>query len=163
MALNEKQLKAYFSDHLSRIYCSKQHIASRFPELAAGAGFNDIRLAINETVEDVKSQLARMDNIYSRLNEEPRTGRCSGLKALLDEAGAAISEQKDDTTMRDMAILFYLQNIESTEIASFQVLRIIARALDDPQISQLLLENFDESREDRNLLLELTRKYLHGR
>lgn len=162
MVLNEKQLKAYFIDHLNRIYCGKQHIVSRFPELATRADFKDIRLAINETVEDVEKQIVRMDCIYKKLNDEPRMGPCYGLKALLDEAAAAINQQTDDATLRDMAILFYLQNIESTEIASFQVLRMVAHAINDADINQLLLENFDESRDDRNLLLELTCKYLPG-
>ncbi len=160
MTLNYQQLKTYFIDHLSRIYCGKQHIVDRFPELVTRAEFKDIRLAICETVDDVKTQIARMDEIFKKLGEDVKMGPCLGLKALLDEAANAINEQRDDAIMRDMAILFYLQNIESTEVASFQVLRMVARALNNAEISQLLLENFDEAKEDRNLLLELTKKYL---
>jgi len=160
MTLNQQQLKTYFTDHLNRIYCGKQHIVSRFPELVSSAEFNDIRLAIEETVDDVKSQIARMKDIYSKLGEEPQMGPCLGLVALLDEASAAIGRQKHDAMLRDMAILFYLQNIESTEVASFQVLRMVAGAMNNEEINQLLLENFDEAKDDRNLLLELTQKYL---
>ncbi|MES2275184.1 MAG: hypothetical protein V4592_04125 [Bacteroidota bacterium] len=59
-----------------------------------------------------------------------------------------------------MAILIYMQNIESIEQASFQVLQMAAVKLRYQKISQLLKENHDESQEDRALLLLLTAKCL---
>jgi ferritin-like metal-binding protein YciE len=62
--------------------------------------------------------------------------------------------------LRDMSILFYLQNIESMEMASFQVLRIAAVKLKNKQIKQLLTENVDEAKESRTLLLLISAKYI---
>ncbi|HTK19126.1 MAG TPA: DUF892 family protein [Mucilaginibacter sp.] len=158
--LKPSQLIDYFVDHLNRIYCAKDHIVSRLPAFAQQASFKDICFAIEETVEDVRKQIERMRKIYVLLSVEPLMGPCLGLTALLDEAATAIQHENGDTMLRDMAILFYLQNIESTEVGSFQVLKMVARKLDNPEIDQLLLENFDEAQDDRNLLLELTKKYL---
>ncbi|HEY9001561.1 MAG TPA: DUF892 family protein [Mucilaginibacter sp.] len=158
--LNQSQLISYFVDHLNRIYCAKEHIVARFPVFAKHASFKDIRYAIEETVEDIEKQIERMRHIYKLLSVQPETGPCLGLTALLDEAAAAIKQETDDIMLRDMAILFYLQNIESTEVGSFQVLKMVARKIGNEEINQLLLENFDESRDDRNLLLQLTDKYL---
>jgi hypothetical protein len=57
--------------------------------------------------------------------------------------------------LRDMSILFYLQNIESME-----VLRIAAVKLKNKQIKQLLTENVDEAKESRTLLLLISAKYI---
>jgi len=62
--------------------------------------------------------------------------------------------------LRDLSILFYMQNIESVEMASFQVLKMVAVKLKNKQLTQLLTENFDEAKEDRALLLLITKKYL---
>jgi len=59
-----------------------------------------------------------------------------------------------------MSILFYMQNIESVEMASFQVLQIAAVKLRNKLVGQLLKENFDEAKADRTLLLLVTTKYV---
>ena len=158
--LDEARLRKFFTDNLDRIYCTKQHMVDRFPELAGQAHFSDLNHAILETVEDVKNQIIRMDEIYDRLGASKSITGSTVIAAMIDEAFIAIGEQKEDTALRDMAILFYLQNMEGIEVASFQVLRMLAVKLKDPAIQQLLKENLDEAREDRTLFLQIAGKYM---
>jgi ferritin-like metal-binding protein YciE len=53
-----------------------------------------------------------------------------------------------------------MQNIESVEMASFQVLEMAAVKLKSKQIKQLIRENYDEAKADRTLLLLITAKYI---
>ena len=158
--LGSARLLKFFTDNLDKIYCAKQHMVARFPKIASKAHFEDLKLAIMETVEDVKKQIIRMDEIYARLGVQNSAASCSGLVGMVEEAFAAISDQKDDTALRDMSILFYLQNIESIEVASFQVLQMMAVKMKNPEILQLLKENLDEAKDDRMLLLLITAKYV---
>lgn len=77
-------------------------------------------------------------------------------KKLLTLKKRALSNQR----VRDMSIIFYLQNIESVEMASFQVLQMAAVKLKNRQIRQLLKENYDEAKADRTLLLLIAAKYI---
>ncbi|MDB4918160.1 DUF892 family protein [Mucilaginibacter sp.] len=158
--LGDARLLKFFTDNLDRIYCAKQHMIARFPEIANQAHFKDLNLAIMETVGDVKKQIIRMDEIYARLGVQNLEASCSGLAGMIEEAFIAISEQKDDTALRDMSILFYLQNMESVEVASFQVLQMMAVKMKNPEVLQLLKENLDEAKDDRMLLLLITAKYV---
>jgi ferritin-like metal-binding protein YciE len=158
--LGPDRLQKFFINNLDRIYCAKKHMVDRFPEIAEQAYFSDLSHAITETVDDVKKQIVRMDEIYKRLGAENSITGCTGLAAMIEEAFVAINGHKDDTALRDMAILFYMQNMESIEVASFQVLQMMAVKLKDPEIQQLLKENFDEAKEDRVLLLMITAKYI---
>jgi len=157
--LGDKRLLDFFISNLDKIYCAKKHMVDRFPEIAGEAHFEDLNQAIMETVDDVKKQIVRMDEIYEILDAENKATGCEGLAVMIEEAFTAIADQHDDIALRDMAILFYLQNIESIEVASFQVLQILAKKLKNAEIMQLLKESFDEAREDRKLLLEITEKY----
>lgn len=159
--LEPAKLKRFFLDHLDRIYCAKSHMVVSFSGIAKQAHFSDLCLAIMETVDDVKRQICRMDEIYLLLGAQCNNSSCGGMVGMLAEAVTAINEINNDVLMRDMAILFYLQNIESIETASFQVLQIIAKKFNNPQVSQLLKENFDEADDDRGLLLMITRKYVN--
>lgn len=152
--------KRFFIDHLDRIYCAKSHMVESFPGIAGQAHFSDLYYAIMETVDDVRKQIRRMDNIYQLLGTKCSTTSCTGLIGMLEETLSVINDLSDDVQLRDMAILFYLQNIESIEMASFQVLQIVAKNFNNPEISQLLTENFDEAKDDRGLLLMITEKYV---
>ncbi len=154
------ELKTFFIDHLNRIYCAKSHLVQRLPEMTDQAYFSDLKLAITETLEDVEHQIIRMDEIYVLLDAQPSLEKCNGLTAMVEQAFSDIGEQRDNHEIRDLAILFYLQHIESVEVSSFLALQMIAAKFNNKQILQLLLENFDEAKEDRALLVHITKKYL---
>jgi ferritin-like metal-binding protein YciE len=101
-----------------------------------------------------------MEVIYNLLDAEISKGSINGLTGLVDDAFEAIREQTGEAELRDMSIIFYLQNIESVEMASFQVLQMAAVKLKNKQIKQLLKENYDEAKADRTLLLLIAAKYI---
>ena len=142
--LGEERLRKYFLGHLNRVCCAKSHLVERFPELSEFANFKDVRSAIIETMADVENQIVRMQTIFTLLGSTPTDKDCNSMASLLEEAFEAVHELDDDVVLRDMAILFYMQSIESIEMASYQVLRMAAVKFRNSEINQLLLINFDE-------------------
>lgn len=160
--LTDTELRHYFVDLLDRIYCAKRHVLQNLPKVADYAGFEDLRYAILEACDDVEKQIKRMDEIYHLLEANYSYIKCSGINGLFEEAFQAINVEDSDSVMRDLKILFYMQNMESIEMASFKIMRIAAEKLQNPEISQLLRENFDEAKDDHALLLMINKKYLVG-
>jgi len=158
--LGSEKLKLFFIKHLDRIYAAKLHLVSRLPSLIDEVQFADLRNAICETVEDVEKQIARMEVIYTLLDAEVSKGSIHGLTGLIEDAFEAINEQNGEPEMRDLSIIFYLQNIESVEMASFQILQMAAVKLKNKHVNQLLKENYDEAKADRTLLLLISSKYI---
>jgi len=158
--LGSKKLELFFINHLNRIYQAKVHLVEWLPKLQDEVYFSDLRYAIRETVEDVEKQIARMEMIYELLDAQISKGSIKGLTGLVDDAFEAIRNQAGEEELRDMSIIFYLQNIESIEMASFQVLQMAAVKFKNKQIKQLLLENYDEAKADRTLLLLIAAKYM---
>jgi len=158
--LGSEKLKIFFIKHLDRIYGAKLHLVSKLPKLVSEVEFSELKKAIEETVEDVEKQIARMEVIYSLLDSEVSKGSIHGLTGLVEDAFEAIEEQKGEPELRDLSIIFYLQNIESVEMASFQILQMAAVKLKNKHINQLLKENYDEAKADRTLLLLISSKYI---
>lgn len=158
--LGSEKLKTFFIKHLNRIYYAKAHLVNKLPQLKNEVYFTDLQYALQETVDDVEKQIARMEVIYELLDAEIGKGSIHGLTGLVDDAFEAIREQDGESELRDMSIIFYLQNIESVEMASFQVLQMTAVKLKNKQIKQLLKENYDEAKADRTLLLLIAAKYI---
>ena len=158
--LGPDKLKKFFIAHLNRIYCAKLHRVTRLPEIGGMAHFGDLKTAIVQTTEEVQKQINRMHKIYELFNIEIAIESHRGLTGLVEDAFIAVKQQASDPELRDMSILFYMQNIESVEMASFQVLQIAAVKLKNEQISSLLKENFEAARADRSLLLMVSAKYI---
>ncbi|WP_411273236.1 DUF892 family protein [Daejeonella sp.] len=158
--LGSGKLKTFFVDHLNRIYSAKLHLIERLPLLCHEAHFSDLQNAIAETVQNVEKQIVRMEMIYALLDEIVAPANVLGLTSLVDDAFEAIQQQDGDAELRDLSILFYLQNIESVEMASFQILQMAAIKLKNPQVVQLLKENYEEAKADRTLFLLISTKYI---
>lgn len=158
-ALSAPKLKIFFINHLNRIHCAKSHLQERLPELRNHAHFSDLSNAITETLADVEDQLSKVDQIFVLLGEKPGFEYCQGVIGLMEDAFSAIHQQKDDPEMRDLSILFYLENIESIEMASFKMLRLAAPVIDQKEIRQLLQENFDVAKDDLALLRLISSHY----
>jgi ferritin-like metal-binding protein YciE len=158
--LNPKELKHFFISHLNRIYCAKSQLVEKLPELGWSSHFTDLRQAIDETVEVVQNQIIRMKQIYILLDSWYQPESCVGLVGILDEAFQSIGILGESAAIRDLSILFYMHNIESIETASFKVMMLVADKLAEPGIEQLLLECYDEAKEDKILFREITENYL---
>jgi len=63
-------LRAFFIDHLNRIYSAKVHLVQRLPEIAGLANFTDLRDAILETTEAVRKQIVRMGEIFEVMESQ---------------------------------------------------------------------------------------------
>jgi len=158
--LDPKQLRHFFISHLNRIYCAKSQLVEKLPELVKRSYFTDLRQAIDETVEVVQNQIIRMKQIYILLDSWYQPESCIGLVGILDEAFQSIGIPDESGAIRDLFILFYMHNIESIETASFKVMLLVADKLAEPEIAQLLLECYDEAKEDKILFREITENYL---
>lgn len=158
--MNHHDLLDFFLNHLNRIFCAKSQLVEKLPQLRRSAHFRDLEQAIGETVEVVAIQMARMEQIYIMLDSINHFEHCTGLIGLLDEAFQAIGPQAENASFRDLSILFYMQIIESVEVTSFGILMHIADKLQRPDVEQLLRECYDEAKEDRVLLKEISNYYI---
>ncbi|RWU10930.1 DUF892 family protein [Pedobacter chitinilyticus] len=157
--LGSQLLKQFFLTHLDRIYAAKIHLVTKLPSLAEEAYFTDLKNAIEETVAGVRNQIARMQMIYTMLDAEVAEGSIHGLTGLVNDAFEAINAQEGEPELQDLSIIFYLQVIESVEMASFQILQMAAVKFDE-KIGKLLKENYEEAKSDRTLLLLISSKYM---
>ncbi|PWS28310.1 hypothetical protein DHW03_00170 [Pedobacter yonginense] len=158
--LGSEKLKIFFLKHLDRIYAAKLHLVSKLPALANEAEFSELKKAIHDTVDEVEKQIARMQLIYTLLDAEVSKGSIYGLSGMIDDAFEAINEQVGEPELQDLSIIFYLQNIASVEMSSFQILQMAAIKLKDKQVAQLLKENYEEAKSDRILFLLISSKYI---
>jgi len=158
--LDKEDLIIFFIHHLDKVYSAKSHLLKRLPEILHQVHFSDLEEAIFETINVVEHQRKRMDAIYELMGAQKAEGSISGLTGFIDDSFEEIKSHQDNPELRDMSILFYMTNIEATEMASFQVLQLLAVKIKKEKIKELIKENFEEAKADKALLLLITSKYL---
>ena len=158
--IDKDDLEVFFITHLDKIYAAKSLLVSELPQILDNVHFSDLKDAVYETVEDVKKQISRMDEIYQIMGTTVSDGNSSGLKGLIDDSFNDIGRHVNNPELRDMSILFYLHNIESIEMASFQILEMLAVKIKKTGIKELIQKNYYEARADRTLFLLITTKYI---
>ena len=159
-SLDVNKLRSYFTSHLNNIYCAKSHLVERLPEIQDQPAFSDLQQAIEKTLKTVTEQLNRIEEIYLILNVKSSIENCEGMISLIEESYLNIHKHSDEQVLRDMSIIFYMQNIESLEMGSFHILHMTANKLENAHIARLLQENFDEAQSNRELLMQINAKYV---
>lgn len=158
--LDKQDLIEFFIHHLNKVYSAKTHLLNRLPEILYQVQFADLEEAVYATIEVVQNQRQRMKAIYQIMDAKIEDGDINGLKGLINDSFDEIKSHQDNHELRDMSIMFYLTNIEAMEMASFQVLQLLAVKIGNNEIKNLIKENHDEAQADKALLLLITTKYL---
>lgn len=158
--LGIENVKKFFISHLDRIFCAKQYLIQQLPEIGTLSNFPDLKIAINKTMEDIQAQIDRMREIYQILGETYTLQYAKGFKGMIEELFSSVKDQNGNKELQDMAIIYYLQSIESLEMASFQMLQIAAIKFKNEEVNRLLKDNFSEAKAERALLLLLSAKYV---
>jgi len=158
--LSQEELKIFFVSHLSRVYCAKSQLTDRLPEFVHHAHFLDLKQAIEETIEIVNNQMVRMRQMFIMLDSVYMHEGCTGLIGILDEAFQSISPRSGRPALRDLSILFYMENIESIEMASFKILKLVALKMNDKKVAALVQECYDEAKDDNTLFKQIAARYM---
>ncbi|KIA96759.1 hypothetical protein OC25_02250 [Pedobacter kyungheensis] len=153
-------VKSFIVNHLNRIYAAKIHLLKKLPLLLNHVKFSVLQDVILETVKDVENQLARIEMVYNLIDCKASLKRIKGLTSLIDEAFHSIERAINDDEISDLSIIFYLQNIKSVEMSSFQMLQIASAKLGNDEVSELLTENFKAAKMDRLLFVHVSTKYV---
>lgn len=105
--------------------------------------------------------MARVEIVLALLDATISASHCEAMLGMIEEAFSSIHYNIGrDHGLRDLSIAYYMQQIESVEMASFQILEMASVKLKDKQIKKLLKENYNDARADRTLMLLIAAKYI---
>lgn len=158
-SLSPELLKQVFTHNLNRIYFGKRYLDSKLSHLIQLASFTALQQAIQEFWDDVKKQIVRMDEIYKLINEIPSDKNCNPIKSIIKDE-FCLDEAQSIHILSDMDVIMYLQLLEHINITSCRMLIMVAKQLNYHDTQQLLTECFDESIDNDQLFMLISKEYL---
>lgn len=139
-SLDINALRAVFIEQLSILYNAKLHLTTRLPQLTNQATFRNLKLALEEDLEDTDRQMIALKKIFQLMQESWLTNSCLGMNAVIDEAHKQVVFDRDKHFESDMSILFYMAVIENLQVGASKILNLTALKLAYQPYAQLVVE-----------------------
>ena len=110
--------------------------------------------AFEKHLEQTKSHVERLEQVFEELNEKPKGKTCRAMKGLVEE-GSEILQQDAEESVLDAGIIVSAQKVEHYEIAGYGSVRTFAHLLGQNKAAELLQTTLDEEAETNQVLNRL--------
>jgi ferritin-like metal-binding protein YciE len=143
---------------LKDIYYAENQIVKSLPKLIEKATNRDLSKGLSDHLEETRNQIARLDQVFKKLGQEPQGVKCPAIDGLITEADELAGEVADKEVL-DAAIVGAAQSVEHYEIARYGTLVAWADELGRDDVARLLTTNLNEEKAaDRKLSTVAQRK-----
>jgi len=143
---------------LQDIYYAEKQIVKALPKLIDKATNRDLSKGLKDHFEETKNQIARLDQVFQKLGEQPKGAKCPAIDGLITEADELAADVADKEVL-DAGIVGSAQSVEHYEIARYGTLIAWAEALGRDDLVRLLTTNLNEEKAaDKKLSTVAVRK-----
>jgi ferritin-like metal-binding protein YciE len=147
-------LQKLYTDELRDLYNAEHQLLKALPKMAKAASSQELKDAFEKHLEQTKSHVERLEQVFEGLDEKPKGKTCRAMKGLIEE-GSEILQQDGEESILDAGIIVAAQKVEHYEIASYGSVRTFAHLLGQNKAAELLQTTLDEESETNELLNRL--------
>src|SRR4051794_4183013 len=130
---------------LKDIYYAENQILKSLPKLIEKATNRDLSKGLKDHLAETNNQVARLDQVFKKLGEDPKVVKCPAIDGLIEEADEVAGEVADKDVL-DAAIVGSAQAVEHYEIARYGTLIAWAESVGHNDIVRLLTSNLNEEK-----------------
>jgi ferritin-like metal-binding protein YciE len=158
MKLNS--LHDLYINELKDIYHGEQQILKALPKMAENASSPELRNAFQEHLEQTRTHVSRLEQIFERLGEPAKGNKCKGIEGIIDE-GENTMDKDAPPAVSDAALIGSAQRVEHYEMAVYGTIRTYAKRLGLEDQAQLLQQTLLEEEETDKKLTTLAESYIN--
>lgn len=125
------------------MYDAEKQIVKALPNVIEAASSSELREALESHLEETKEQVRRLEEISNELGVNFNSTHSEVMASLLKEADKTIEEDYE-TSVKDAALINCAQHVKHFEIASYGILKSLAKHLEHKKVLQLLEKSSKE-------------------
>jgi ferritin-like metal-binding protein YciE len=135
-----------FLHELGDIMYVEQKLSNEvLPKLISEVTDDEFREALEQHLDQTKRHLRNVENVFEELGESPHAEQCIGFEGLKSEHDKLLSEASPDLV--DSIDLGAAARTECYEIAAYEGLRRMAKAMGEDKAIDLLDRNLEEEKD----------------
>jgi ferritin-like metal-binding protein YciE len=139
--MEKLSLYDFFLDMLRDLFSGETLIVENMSKIIPSVSHHKLKNALTEHLEESKTHLQRLQQIFKILNENPTGKKCMVIQDLFNEIDGELKKETSPA-IKDVSLIIYCQKIEHYEITSYGSARAIARHLQGAGINDQI--DFDE-------------------
>jgi ferritin-like metal-binding protein YciE len=136
-------LKEVLLDELRDMYSAENQLVKALPKLAKGAKNPELKELFAAHLEETKSQVERLKEVFEHLEETPTGSHCNGMEGVIEEGADALEKDEEGASF-DSGLIGAALRTEHYEIAGYQASIAMAKTLGMTKVVSLLTENLKE-------------------
>src|SRR5207249_598885 len=140
------KLQKLYINELRDLYNAENQLLKALPKMAKAASSPELKQAFEKHLEQTKSHVERLEQVFEDINEKPKGKTCHGMKGLIEE-GSEILQEEGDESVIDAGIIVAAQKVEHYEIAGYGSVRTFAELLGKERSAELLQTTLNEESE----------------
>lgn len=149
-----KDLHDLFVTELGLMYDAEKQIVKALPNVINVVSSKKLKDALMKHLDETKEQVRRLENVAIELGQDLPNLTSEVMQSLLNEADKVIASDFD-AWVKDAALINCAQHVEHFEIASYGILKSLAKSFGYEKIFRLLDENSKEEGHANKTLNEI--------
>lgn len=147
-------LETLYIDELKDLYNAEQQLVKALPKMTKNAESEDLSEAFASHLEETKHHVIRLEEVFQRLEENPKGKKCIGMEGLIKEGSEMMDEFEGKVL--DAGLISAAQRVEHYEIAAYGTVCTFAELLGRSDDLELLKETLEEEKRADEKLTELS-------
>ena len=148
MGLFSKDIKSMddlYLHVLQDIYYAENQILKALPDMIEKATNRELTAAFRAHLEETEKQVARLEQAFKLLGEEPKGTSCPAIDGIIKEAKEVAGEIADKKVL-DAALLAAAQAVEHYEITRYGTMIAWSEELGKDAVAKLLTTTLNEEK-----------------
>src|SRR4051794_36010836 len=130
---------------LKDIYYAENQIVKALPKMVDKTTNRDLTKGLKDHLEETEKQVARLDQVFKLLGQQPQGVQCPAIDGLIKEADDVAGDVAGKSVF-DAAIVASAQAVEHYEISRYGTLIAWADELGRDDVVRLLTTNLNEEK-----------------
>jgi ferritin-like metal-binding protein YciE len=143
MSMKLDSLRTLWVEEMRDLYNAENQLLKALPKMAKTASTPELKEAFETHLEETRTHVERLDEIFDKLGKKPTGKTCKAMKGLVEEGSEMMQADGPDSVI-DAGIIAAAQRIEHYEIAGYGTARTFASILGEDEAEDLLQETLDE-------------------
>ena len=140
---------------LQDLYDAERQLLGVLPQLAAAARGEALRAAFSSHLDETRTHVARLDDVFALLGTSPGGRFCAGIAGILEEGARMLTHAEIDGAVLDAGLIASAQKAEHYEMCGYGTCVAWARTLGLDQVASRLEETLIEEKAADQTLSDL--------
>jgi len=147
MATQMSDPRELFLHELGDVLYAERILVKTLPKLQEEASDEELALGFEEHLEQTRQHVKNVEQAFEKLGEKATAEKCPGIDGIKKEHDDFVAKESPSQDVLDSFLTGAGARTEHYEIAAYEGLVTMAKAMGETEVAELLSENLEQEKE----------------